>query len=155
MRIGDRHCFPINFTYAKCKAIFCILYFFISQISLRGITMTFSEGKSTKNVETRVTPTFWCDLCAVLYAICICRVDRGELSHGASRHNGSLKKNYLLARSISHILDVSVNPILFSTLWSHQLPWLEIEFYIFFHWKKKFYSLNFHVMNIKVPFSMQ
>ena len=27
-------------------------------------------------------------------------------------------------------------PFLFSALWSHQLPWLEIEFYIFFHGKK-------------------
>ena len=31
------------------------------------------------------------------------------MSHGASCHNGFLKKNYLLERSIGHILDVSVN----------------------------------------------
>ena len=38
---------------------------------------------------------------------------------------------------------------LFSDIWSHQLPWL--EFYIFFH-EKKFYSLNFHVIDIRHRF---
>ena len=41
---------------------------------------------------------------AILY-----RVDQGYLSHGASCHNGLLKKKILLERSIGHILDVSVN----------------------------------------------
>ena len=38
---------------------------------------------------------------------------------------------------------------LFCALWSHQLPWLDIDWYIFVHGKKKFNLLNFHVIDIK------
>ena len=76
------------------------------------------------------------------------------MSHGVSCHNGSLKKNYLLEPSIGHILDVSVNansfPVQCSVIASAALT--RDRVFYFLPWKKKFYSLNFHVIDIKHRF---
>ena len=84
------------------------------------------------------------------------RVDRGQLSHGASYHNGSLKKNDLIERSIGHILYVSVNANSFlvqnSVIASAALTGDRVLHFL--SRKKKFYSLNFHVIDIKHLFNV-
>ena len=61
------------------------------------------------------------------------------------------KKNYLLERSIGHILDVSVNansfPVQCSVIASAALTRGRVLHFL--PRKKKFYSLNFHVIDIK------
>ena len=70
------------------------------------------------------------------------------MSHGASCHEGSLKKNYLLKRIIGHILDVSVNansfPVQYFVIASAALTRDRVLHFL--PRKTKFYSLNFHVI---------
>ena len=66
----------------------------------------------------------------------------------------ALKKNYVLERSIGHILDVSVNanssPVQYSVIASAALTRDRVLHFL--PRKKKIYSLNFHVIDIKHVF---
>ena len=63
----------------------------------------------------------------------------------------ALKKNYLLERNIGHILDVSVNADSFAAQYSviASAALTRDRVLHFLPQKKKFYSLNFYVIDIK------
>ena len=76
------------------------------------------------------------------------RVDRGMLSQWL------FEKNYLLERSIGHILDVSVNANFFRVQCSliASIALIRDRVLHFLPRKKKIYWLNFHVIDIKYHF---
>ena len=82
------------------------------------------------------------------------RVDRGELSHGASCHNGSLNKLFTRTQQRSLVLEVSVNANSFSVQCSMiaSAALTRDRVLHFLPLKKKFYSLNFHVIDIEYLF---